>query len=487
MSFASRVAAATVVAVLAGCDLAPHYDPPRDLLPGSYQGAGPWQVAHPQDNIPRGQWWVAYGNLTLDALEARLPQNPDLLAEQEAFTQARDLAAEAESGLYPQISSEFYPSANKESLQRLWRSPTSIAKTSEPSVQLDGTADWEIDIWDRIGNEARSQKRLAQARAADLASLDLSLQGELADVYLTLRGLDQEAGIFRKAISFYQLGVQITQMRLAGKIGNLLDVERAQNQLSATEALFTDLVAQRALAEHAIADLIGVPANGFFLPSQADTALVLPRIPAGLPSALLQRRPDVAAAERTMAAANAEIGVARAAFYPNVDLTAIGGSMAQGFNLFNVANSFWSIGSSITLPLFEGGLRRAELQFAKSAYGQTRDGYRAVVLAAVQDVEDQLSLNGLLADEAVSDQQAFTSAAKVQTLALQLYQAGADNYLSVVVAEVADLQAGLGALGIDIRVQQASVDLVRALGGGWSTAQLPTEKQTLPFNPLVPG
>ena len=482
-----RGAVATLVAALGGCDLAPAYHAPHDLLPASYRGAGPWQVAHPRDDIPRGPWWVAYGNPTLDQLEARLPQNPDLLAEREAFTEARDLAAEAESGLYPQVQTQFDMSANKESLQRLYRSPTSIAKTSEASVQLDGTADWEIDIWDRIGNEARLRKRLAQATAADLASLDLSLQGELADTYVTLRGLDQEAGTFEQALRFYRLGVQITQMRLAGKIGNLLDVERAQSQLSSTQALLTDLVAQRALAQHAIADLIGVPANGFALPPQQDTPWVSPLIPVGLASDLLERRPDVAAAERNMAAANAAIGVARAAFYPNIDLTALGGAMAQDFDLFNVPNIMWAIGSAITLPLFEGGLRRAELQYAKSAYAQTRDGYRSVVLSAVRQVEDELSLNDQLGREAAEDQLALQSAGKAQQLALQLYQAGADNYLNVVVAEVTNLQAGLGELGIGIRVQQASVDLVRTLGGGWDASQLPPEKKILPFNPLVPG
>lgn len=481
-----RCAAALVVAVLAGCDLAPAYRVPDQMLPASFKGSGPWQVAHPQDRIARGPWWVAYGNPALDRLEAQLPRNPDLLAEREAFLQARDLAAEAEAGLYPQIGSQFMASTNRQSVNRLFRAPTSNGSLVEPSVQLDGTADWEIDIWDRIGNEARARKRLAQAEAANLASLDLSLQGELADTYLTLRALDQEAEVFRQAIGFYQLGLRITQLRLAGKIGNLLDVERAQSQLSSTQALLTELVAQRALAEHAIADLVGVPASGFSLPSQRDTPLVLPQVPAGVPSGLLQRRPDVAAAERAMAAANAEIGVARAAFYPNVSLNGIAGSQDQGFDLFSAPNAMWSLGSAIALPLFEGGLRRAELQYARSAYVQTRDRYRGVVLSAVHQVEDELSLNDQLAKEVVQDQQALAAAGKVQSLALQLYQAGADSYLDVVIAEGSALQSGLGQLGVTLRAQQASVDLVRVLGGGWDATELPREKQILPFDPLVP-
>ena len=481
------LAGVTLAAALAGCDLAPDYHPPSEKLPVAYKGAGPWQIANPQDRISRGPWWEAYGNPTLDRLEAKVAQNPDLLAAREAFLQARDLAAEAESGLYPQIGAQYSMSANQQSVQRLFRSPTSTAKLDEPSVQLDGTADWEIDIWERIGNEARAQKALAQARAADVASLDLSLQGELADIYLTLRGLDQEAAIYGQAIEFYRTGVSITQLRLSGEIGNLLDVERAQSQLSGAEALASELVSQRALAENAIADLIGVPASSLSLPSQASTPLVLPAVPTGLPSALLQRRPDIAAAERTMAAANAEIGVARAAFFPNVSLSGIGGSQAQGFDLFSLPNAMWSIGSTIALPLFEGGLRTAELQFAKSAYRQTRDGYRSVVLSAVQQVEDELALNDQLGRESAESQLAFVSAGKAQKLALQLYQAGADNYLNVVVAEVSSLQSGVGALGVEIRRQQASVDLVRALGGGWDASQLPSKDKILPFNPLVPG
>ena len=480
-------AAVALLAILSGCDLAPAYHPPHENLPASYRNGGAFQLANPQDRIPRGPWWAAYGNLTLDQLEARIPQNPDLLAARENFEQARDLAAEAQSGLYPQIGSQFIPSANQQSVQRLFRSPTSAAKLDEPSVQLDGTADWEIDIWDRIGNEAEAQKALAQARAADLASLDLSLQGELADVYLTLRSLDQEASIYQRAIKFYSTGVDITQLRLSDQIGNLLDVERAQNQLAAAQSLATDLVAKRALAEHAIADLIDVPASAFSLPSQAETPFDLPRIPTGLPSGLLERRPDIAAAERAMAAANAEIGVARAAFFPNVSINGIGGSQAQGFDLFSLPNAMWSFGSTVALPLFEGGLRTAEVRFAKSAYRQTRDGYRSTVLAAIEQVEDELALNDQLATESVQTRQAFAAAGKVQNLALQLYQAGADNYLSVVVSEVASLQSGVGALDVVLRQQQASVDLVRALGGGWDTTELPPTKDIIPFNPLVPG
>ncbi len=479
-----RIAAILSTAALTCCDLAPIYRPPNFVVPASYQGSGPWQLAHPQDTLPRGDWWTAYSNPTLDDLEAKIPDNPDLLAEQQAFQQARDLAAEAEAGLYPQIGLNGNPSQNRQSVHRLFRSPTSTAPLVEPSVQVDAAASWEIDLWDRIGNEATSRKRLAQAEAANLASLRLSLQAELANAYITLRGLDQQAKVYQQTASTYQTALNITQMRLSDNIGSAIDVDRAQTQLSSARALLQDITAQRALAQHAIATLVGQSASTFTLPPQQDTPLRVPQIPAGIPSALLQRRPDIAAAERAMAAANAEIGVARAAFYPNISLSGLAGMQDSGFNLVSLPNAVWSIGSAIALPLFEGGLRRAELDFAKSAYTQTCDQYRSVVLVAFQQVEDQLSLNDLLAKEAKEDRQALSASSRAQALSLQLYTAGAGNFLDVVVAQVAAFQAQTGQVGIDIRVQQASVNLIRALGGGWSGTDLPTEQQIRPFNPL---
>lgn len=481
----ARSAAILVAALLAGCDLAPRYDAPHYILPASYQGAGPWQVAHPEDRIPRGAWWKAYGNPELDLLEARLPANPTLLAAQESYVQARELAAEAASGLYPQLGVNGLASQNRQSVHRLFRSPTSLAPLVEPSVQADATADWEIDLWERIGNETRARERLAQAQAADLASVELSLQASLAGAYVTLRTLDQQAALYRQTLQAYQTALSITQLRLTGKIGSALDVARAETQLSSTEALFAANLAQRALAQHAIADLVGESASTFALPPQDSTPLTVPQVPTGLPAELLQRRPDIAAAERSMAAANAEIGVSRAAFYPNISLSGLAGTQDSGFNLVSLPNAAWSIGSQIALPLFEGGLRRAQLDFAKSSYAQTRDTYRAVVLAAFHDVEDQLSLTDLLARQAAAGQQAFAAASNAQNLAMQLYKTGVGNFLDVVVAQVAAFEAATTQIGINASVEQASVNLVRALGGGWSASELPLEHRTLPFNPLL--
>lgn len=479
-------AAAFAVAALAGCDLAPAYHPPAYVIPASYQGAGIWQIAHPQDRIAEDSWWTSYGNATLDDLESKVPDNPGLMVEEEAFVQARALAAEAASGLYPQIGIGGQASQNRQSPQRLFRSPTSTAPFVEPSVQVDATASWEIDIWDRIRNEARSRKRLAQAEAANLALVKLSLQAELANAYLTLRGIDQQTVLYRRTMASYQTALDVTGARLADHIGSELDVVRAEAQYTGVVALLYEGAGQRALALHAIADLIGVSANGFSLPPQQDTPILLPNIPAGLPSELLQRRPDIAAAERNMASANAEIGVARASFYPNISLSAIAGTQDSGFNLISLPNAMWSVGSAIALPLFEGGLRRAELGFAKSAYQQTRDQYRSVVLSAFQQVEDQLALNDFLVKEAAQDKLHFIASNKAQSLALELYTAGVGNYLDVVVAEVTAFEAATSELSIDIRVQQASINLVRALGGGWGVRELPAEKQIMPFDPLTP-
>lgn len=479
-----RAAAALSVSALSCCDLAPAYHPPVYALPDSYQGESPWEIAHPQDNIPRGPWWTSYGNETLNELEAKVSDNPNLMVEEENFVQARQLAAEAEAGLYPQLGVNGQASQNRESPQALFRSPTSTAPLVEPSVQVDAQASWEVDIWDRIRNQATSRKRLAQAEAANLASVKLSLQAELANAYLTLRGLDQQTLLYRQTAGFYRTALKITRERLAHKIGNELDVARAEAQYGGTLALLYDIGAQRALALHAIAVLIGVSPNGFSLPPQQNTPLTLPNVPTGLPSALLQRRPDVAAAERYMASANAQIGVARAAFYPNISLNGLFGTEDTGFNLLSLPNAVWSIGSGIGLPLFEGGLRRAELGFANSSYRQTRDQYRSVVLSAFQQVEDQLALNDFLSKEANEDRFVFNASSKAQNLALKLYTSGAGNYLDVVVAQVTLFQAATTQLATEIRLQQASINLIRALGGGWDVRDLPTEKQVIPFDPL---
>ena len=484
-SWRLRAACLAGAAMLSGCDLAPAYHPPQFVLPASYAGSAPFTVARPADAAPRGPWWQSFNDPTLDRLEAQLTKdNPDLQAEAERYTQARDLAAEARSGLFPQIGTSGLLSENKQSDHRLFRS--SSGNNEATSNQVLATASWEPDFWDEIRNQTRIQKRLAQGQAAVFAAARLSLQAELASDYIALRGLDTEDAVYRQTISDYAHAVEITTLRETARIASGLDVARAQNQLSSAQAAETDVVLQRAVLLHAIAVLVGAEPSVFTIPPVADTVLTVPVIPAGVPSQLLERRPDIAEAERTMAAANAGIGVARAAFYPRVTLSAVAGFEDTGFNLVSLPNSLWSVGASAMLPLFEGGLRQAELQRAWSHYAETRGEYRAVVLSAFQEVEDGLARTQQLATEAQQQQQAAQAALQAQQIALILYTGGLDNYLNVVVAQVAALTARIANVQVQARHLQAAVGLIRALGGGWSTKDLPTDDQVLPFNPLTP-
>lgn len=479
-----RLLCLTSLGLLSSCDLAPVYQPPHLVLPASYQGSGPFVVARPQDQLARGPWWQMFGDPVLGRLERQLDtDNPTLQAAEETYTQSRDVAAEARSGLYPQLNAGGDLSENKQSLNRLFRSNRNTAN-EETSNEINASATWEPDFWDRISNQTKLAKEQAQATAAEVASARLSLEAGLASDYMTLRGLDSEHAVYTQTIGFYGKAVSITRQRLAGKIASGLDVARAQNQLSSADALDTEVLAQRSLVQHAIAVLAGITPSGFDLPMIADARLIVPSIPSGVPSELLQRRPDIAQQERYMAAANAAIGVSRAAFYPDIRLSAMSGFQDSGFNLASLPNSLWAVGAQAVLPLFEGGLRKAELQRSWSALAQASDNYRATVLYAFQQVEDGLVLTDRLATEAAQQQAALQAAVTAQTMTLNLYTGGLDNYLDVAVSQIAALTAEIAEVQVQTRRLQAAVGLIRALGGGWSTGELPTPDQTLPFNPL---
>ncbi len=472
---------------LAGCDLAPAYQPPHEQLPAQYQGTSPFVVALPQDQLPRGPWWEPFGDPVLDALERQLDAaNPTLQAAEETYTQARDVAGEARSGLYPQLSSDALTSDNKQSEHRLFRNST-LGENEQSSNQIFATATWEPDFWRQIRNRTRASKQQAQATAAQVATARLGLETELATDYVAMRGFDAQHAVYVQTISFYRKAVAITRLRLAGKISSALDVARSENQLAAAEAFDTEVLAQRALLQHAIAALAGSNPSAFRLAAHPSGMPHVPRIPAGVPSELLQRRPDIAEAERLMAAANSGIGVTRAAFYPDIRLSATGGFEDTGFNLASLPNSMWMIGAAAVLPLFEGGLRKAELQQSWSQYAQAADNYRATVLAAFQQVEDGLVLTRQLRREAAQQQAALEAALRAQNMTLKLYTGGLDNYLDVTVAQVAALTSAIAEVTVRTRELQAAITLVGALGGGWSTAELPTPDQTLPFSPLSPA
>jgi NodT family efflux transporter outer membrane factor (OMF) lipoprotein len=470
--------------ILAGCDLAPVYDPPHTLLPDSYQGSGAFRVARPEDALsPRGDWWTLFDDEQLNRLEEQLiRENPNLEAAAEVYTQARDLAAEAQSHLYPLVGTQALVSDNRESAHHLFS--TFTQPRQEGSNLIEGTASWEPDFWGAIRNGAHAQKRLAQASAADLATARLSLEAELATDYIAVRGYDAELEVLRRSIVAYQKAVEVARLRSEGKIASGLDLARALSQLDSAQAQETEMKLQRDLMQHAIAVLVNAMPGGFSIAPANAFTLRPPPVPAGVPSQLLERRPDIASAERQMAAANAEIGVSRAAFYPNITLGAGAGFEDDAFNLLSLPNSLWSVGAGAMLPVFEGGLRRAELQRSWSQYAQTRDGYRATVLASFQEVEDGLSLTQRLATEVAQQREASDHATQALNISTMLYEDGLDNYLSVAVAQVTALAAQTAEVQLQSRQIQASISLIRALGGGWTVESLPTEKQALPFGPL---
>lgn len=481
------LASAGLVALLAGCDLAPKYEEPKYIYPNGWAGHGVFVDGHPAEEAPRGDWWKTFHDPALDTLEAQMLQNnPDLQSAAEAFTQARDIARETEARLYPQVGTAAGMSDNKTSLTRLWRVPASSAPSYESSVFYSGAATWEPDFWDSIRNQAHMQKNAAQATAAQYALTRLSLEAELASDYIGLRGLDAQLAVYADSIRYYQTAVQITRLRQAGAIAAGIDVSRAENQLYSTMAAQSQAVAERQVLEHAIAVLTNKVPAGFHVASilQQKIPMAEATFSAGLPSTLLERRPDVAMAERRLAASSRAIGVARAAFYPNVTFSASGGFMNNGFDLANMANSMWTVAVQAVEPLFTGGLRRAALQRAWSQYRQTVDVYRGTVLAAFQDVEDGLSQTAQFREQQRRQQEAVEAALRTQKMTMALYTGGLTNYLDVVVAQQAALVARIAEVRAQTTQLQATVRLARALGGGWSRDELPSIRSIEPFKPL---
>jgi outer membrane protein, multidrug efflux system len=293
--------------------------------------------------------------------------------------------------------------------------------------------------------------------------------------------------VLRQSILAYQKAVEVARRRSEGKIASGLDLARALSLLDSAQAQETEVKLQRDLMQHAIAVLVNAMPSGFSIAPTNAFTLTPPQVPVSVPSKLLERRPDIASSERQMAAANAEIGVSRAAFYPNVTIGAGAGFEDNAFNLVSLPDSLWSVGAGAMLPLFEGGLRRAELQRSWSQYAQTRDGYRSTVLASFQEVEDGLSLTQRLATEVEQQREANDQATQALSISTMLYEDGLDNYLSVAVAQVTALTAQTAEVQLESRQMQASVSLIRALGGGWTVQALPTEKQTIPFGPFDYG
>ena len=474
MRLAAGIVAAALLTSLPGCDLAPKYEIPLQVVPVSYKEAELWQKAKPSDELPRSAWWEMYNDPVLNDLEGRVDSgSPNLAAALSVSNRARAISQEAVAGLFPTLSVESHINADRQSDRRPLRG------RNQPNQYLDNgisaRATYEIDFWDSIANTIKAGKAAAQASAADLETVRLSLHAELAGDYLQLRGLDVQAGLLRVTVGAYAKALQLVQNRLAGKIASELDVTRAQTQLSFAQAQVSDVAASRALLEHAIAVLVGVlPSELTIAPAVIDTRV--PVVATGLPSTLLQRRPDIASSERIVASANATIGVAKAAFYPNITLDALFGFQDTGFNLASLPNDFWAVGPGLVLPVFEGGLRQAQEAAAVAAYQLAVANYRQVVLGAFQSVEDNLALLHYLGDEEKSEQEAVMAARRTVSISTSLYLDGAINYLEVVTAQEAELQAEQTAISLHTRRVEASVSLIRALGGGWDRSDLPNLK-----------
>ncbi len=462
--------AAPIALALGGCDFAPRYTPPAVAVPSKFKDATADAGMLPAN----GMWWLTFKDRTLDDLQSQVDAaNPDLAAAVAANDQAVARANAALSGAYPQINGVPHFLANKQSAHRPLRSagqPTYYGDNA-----LAAQVSYEIDIWGRVRDLVNSANATAEASADALADARLELHAELARDYVNLRGFDDEAKLFADTIAIYRDALRLTQERLAAQIASPVDVDRAQTQLSSTEALASDLALNRALLEDSIAALIGKAAASYRIaPSSAP--LTMPRPPRAVPADVLRNRPDVAESERQTAAASELIGSARANFFPKFTLLALGGTQDTSARLLSGVNLFGSIGPTIDIPLFDAGLRQAELQIAKAQFTQAAENYRATVLRALQEVQDELSSLRWLADEARQITTAAVAARKAAELSLTLYRDGASSYLDVVTAQSAALDAERLEIALRTRQQVAVIGLMLALGGGWSAPPEPLAK-----------
>jgi NodT family efflux transporter outer membrane factor (OMF) lipoprotein len=479
---------ALVLLLGAGCMVGPDYSKPSVPMTAGYKEDQGWKLARPLDQIPRGNWWEIFGDPQLNALEEQVSEaNQNVKVAEARFRQARALIGFFRAGLFPLVTA----GASALSVRRSTLSPFSSSGASTGTSSsggssggsssgastgeflLTGDVSYEIDLWGRIRRSVTSARDEAQATAADLETARLSIQAELAFDYFELRSADAQQQLLNDTVKAFDEALQLTIRRFEGGAAPKSDVAQAQTQLETTQVQATDIAVQRAAFEHAIATLIGKPPADFSLPP-APLDLQPPDIPVGLPSELLERRPDIAAAERRVAEANEQIGIAKAAFFPTVTLNALFGLESSSVHNFGSWQSFlWAVGSSVAQTIFDAGRRRATSEAALANYDGTVASYRQATLDAFQQVEDNLAALRILEQETQQQARAVTSAQESLQLFTNRYKGGVDNYLQVITAQTTALTNERNQVDILRRRMDASVLLVKALGGGWNVADLP--------------
>jgi NodT family efflux transporter outer membrane factor (OMF) lipoprotein len=472
---------------LAGCKpVGPDYQRPAYSAPPAYKetGApsvampppspdgGSWKPASPSDGMLRGKWWEIYQDPELNSLEERVATaNPGVRQALETYLAARDQIAVARANLFPTLSAglgftHYRNSANK---------PLTASQTKQSynDLLLEGQGAWEPDLWGRVRRSVEAAHENAQASAADMASIDLSLEAQMATAYFELRGADSLVELLTATVKDLESQLDLTGQRLKGGVATEVDVAQAQTQLETVRAQLVDVAQARAQYEHAVGTIANYKLPEFSI-AFSPLSLRLPEVPLGVPSELLERRPDIAAVERRTAAANAQIGIEISAFYPNINLGGTGGfESTHGGTWIQGPSALWSLGAQATELLFDAGQRHALTDQARHTYEAQASAYRNAVLVAFEDVEDQLSSLRVLEKEAVVEADAVHSAQHSLDISNQRYKGGVTSYLEVLTAETALLQNRQTAVGLTTRQFVASVGLVRALGGGWDSSQLP--------------
>jgi NodT family efflux transporter outer membrane factor (OMF) lipoprotein len=467
---------------LSGCMVGPKYVKPtvpmapgfKEQPPNSFKENDGWKTAQPRDQSLRGNWWEIFGDPQLNALEEEVTlSNQDLRVAEARFRQARAMIRFNRSAEFPTISTS--PSiANERLSPNEPYFPESVPANSTGSFILPFDLSYEVDLWGRVRRTVSASREEAQASAADLQTASLSLHAELAVDYFELRSADAQKQLLDDTVKAYTDALELTQNRFEGGAAPRSDVAQAKTQLDGAQVQDTDITGMRAQFEHAIATLIGKPPAEFNITPAPKTALQLPVIPVGVPASLLERRPDIAAGERRVAEANDQIGIARAAFFPSLVLGATGGFAGTSItNWFNWPSRMWAVGPQMSQTIFDAGRRRAVSEGATANYDGTVASYRQTTLTAFQEVEDNLAALRILEKEAQQQREATTSAEDSLLLFTNRYQGGVDNYLQVITAQTVLLTNQRNDINIERRRMDASVLLVKAIGGGWDTSQLP--------------